>query len=167
VRGAGVQLAKGAALILVAIVIGIVLLQVVDDGEEGAIDANEPRPTTTTTGESPSSTQPTTASTAANTQPARDPSEVAVLVLNAGAPTGAAGTLSGALRDKGYTNQPVDATDWTGADHDATAVFCKPNFGADAAALAAAVQEGLQPEAWPDPPPPQSDTVDCVVAVGG
>jgi hypothetical protein len=166
-RGAGVQLAKGAGLILVAIIVGIVLLQVVDDGTEGAIEPNATRPaatTTTTTGE-PSSTGATTGTTTADTQPARELSQVPIIVLNAGAATGAAGELSTALESKGYTDQE-GATDWTGVERTGNAVFCKPGFNADALALATAVQSGLQPEPWPEPAPPSSANVDCVVAVG-
>jgi hypothetical protein len=166
-RGAGVQLAKGAGLVLVAIIIGIVLLQVVDDGTDASVSPNEPRPTTTVppTTTEPSSSDSTSPTTGAGTQLARSPEEVPIIVLNAGAPTGAAGDLSTALQAKGYTNQQ-DPTDWAGASRTGTAVFCKPGAQADAAGLATEVQEGLQPEPWPDPAPPSSGNVDCVVAVG-
>jgi hypothetical protein len=166
-RGAGVQLAKGAGLILGAIVIGIVLLQIVDDGRDGSVgaDATRPRNTTTTSATEPSSTGSTTGSTGGTPQPAREPAQVPLIVLNAGAPAGTAGELSDTLETKGYTNQE-EATDWTGGERDGTAVFCKAGLNADAVALATAVQDGLQPQAWPEPAPPNSGNVDCVVAVG-
>jgi hypothetical protein len=163
VRGAGVQLAKGAGLVLVAIIIGIVLLQVVDDGSDTNVPAAQ-NSTTTTTAKKGTTVPPTTVTTVPST-PQKQPDQVRLVVLNAGAPTGAAGDLSDSLRTKGYTTQ-VRATDWPNANRQGTTVLCKPAFSREASALAIAVGAGTKTAAFPTPPPPSSDNVDCVVAVG-
>jgi hypothetical protein len=163
-RGAGVQLAKGAGLVLLAIIIGIVLLQVVDDGDVSNTSAGASSTTTTTQRNTTTTRAPTTRTTVAST-PAKAPDQVRVIVLNAGAATGAAGDLSDALRTKGYTNQ-VRATDWPGASGKGTSVYCKPGFEREASMLAIAVGAGTKTPSFPSPPPPSSENVDCVVAVG-
>src|SRR3954470_14111680 len=162
VRGAGVQLAKGAGLVLLAIIIGIVLLQIVDDGDT-KLPAASNSTTTTTTTKKGTTLPPTTVTTVPST-PAKQPEQVRLVVLNAGAATGAAGDLSDSLRTKGYTNQ-VRATDWPNANRQGTSVLCKPAFSREAAALAVAVGAGTKTDAFPSPPPPSTDNVDCVVAV--
>jgi hypothetical protein len=163
VRGAGVQLAKGAGLVLVAIIIGIVLLQVVDDGDTNLPAATDSS-TTTTTAKKGTTLPPTTVTTVPST-PQKQPEQVRLIVLNAGAATGAAGDLSDSLRTKGYTTQ-VRATDWPNANRQGTTVLCKPAFSREGAALAVAIGANTKSEAFPTPPPPSSDNVDCVVAVG-
>jgi hypothetical protein len=163
VRGAGVQLAKGAGLVLVAIIIGIVLLQVVDDGSSTDVPAAT-NGTTTTTAKKGTTVPPTTVTTVPST-PQKQPEQVRLIVLNAGAPTGAAGDLSDSLRTKGYTTQ-VRATDWPNANRQGTTVLCKPAFSREGAALAVAIGGSTKSEAFPNPPPPSSANVDCVVAVG-
>ena len=106
-----------------------------------------------------------TTTTAKPTTPVKAPDQVRVIVLNAGAKTGAAGTLSDALRTKGYTNQQR-ATDWPGIKGKGTSVFCKPGFEREAVPLAMAVGPGTKTPAFPNPPPPSSNDVDCVVATG-
>jgi LytR cell envelope-related transcriptional attenuator len=164
VRGAGVQLAKGAGLVLVAIIIGVVLLQVVDDGKSGPVAAAPS--TTTTTTKTTSSAPNVTTTTKKPTTPAKSPEQVRVVVLNAGAKTGAAKATSTALRSKGYTNQPNQATDWANKNQTGNTVLCKPGFEREASSLAVAVGNGAKTVAFPTPPPPSSTNVDCVVAVG-
>jgi hypothetical protein len=164
VRGAGMQAAKGAGLVALAIIIGIVLLQIVDDGSSGPVSAKSDR-TTTTTQKRGTSTAPTTATTGSST-PAKAPDQVRVLVLNAGAQPGAAADMATALQQKGYTNQPEQPNDWAGVDGKGTSVFCKPDFEREAVSLAMAVGPNTKTPAFPDPAPPFSDNVDCVVAVG-
>jgi hypothetical protein len=166
VRCAGVQLAKGAGLVLIAIIIGVVLLQIVDDGKSGPVSAAPPSTTTTT---KPTTTEPntgTTTTTKKPTTPAKSPDQVRVVVLNAGAKTGSARTTSTSLRSKGYTNQPNQPTDWTGKTQTGNSVLCKAGFDREAASLAIAVGSGTKTAPFPTPPPPSSTNVDCVVAVG-
>jgi hypothetical protein len=168
-RGAGYAALLGALLIGVAVVIGIVLLQIGDNNDNGpqstAGNTTKTTQSTTTT----TTTEPTTNtnSTASTTPTARQPSEVKIIVLNGGAPAGTAGDMSDSLRTKGYTNQPQPANDWSGHTQTENSVYCQDGFQREGTALAIAVGEGTTTKfPYPKPPPPFSDAVDCVVVVG-
>jgi hypothetical protein len=164
-RGAGYAALLGALLIGVAVVIGIVLLQIGDDDNNGPQSTagnttvpTQPATTTTTAGSTP---------TASTTPTARPPSEVSLIVLNGGAPAGAAGTKADQLKVKGYTNQPQPANDWSGHTQTENTVFCQDGFQREGTTLAIAVGEGTQAVIpYPEPPPPYYDEVNCVVVVG-
>ena len=164
-RGAGTAAAKGAGLILLAVVIGIVLLNVVDkDGDvDAGTEADEPVTDTTTT------VAGTTDSTEPNGDdeelgPVMPPDQVAVLVLNGGAPTGSAGDMRDQLRNAGYTNT-LEPSDWD-VSQTGNSVLCRAGLEREAAALATAVGAGTTTADFPDPPPPGSDDADCVVVIG-
>jgi LytR cell envelope-related transcriptional attenuator len=164
-RGAGFAAAKGIALIGLAVVIGLVLLLVVDDGDTNpdtgsASNANETTTTTAGTTET-TATTPTTE----DTVPAKTPAELSVLVLNGGAPQGAAKEMSDNLKLSQYTNQP-QPSDWADRNQQGNVVMCKPGLDQEAAALATAVGEGTPVEPFADPAPPGSEGADCVVVVG-
>jgi hypothetical protein len=164
--GAGFAAAKGAALIVVALIIGIVLLNVVDDGSndvDSAGSSSEDNGDTTDT--SGATTDPTTAPTTVDTVPARTPAELVVLVLNGGAPQGTARTMSDNLKVAGYTNQP-EPSDWEGLEQAGNLVLCRPGLDEEAGALATAVGPSTPISPFPDPIPPGSETSDCVVVVG-
>lgn len=162
-RTAGFAAAKGAGVIAAAVLVGVLLLQIVDDGSTGPIGAagdGKPDTTTTTGKSSPDKTTSTTEATA----PAKNADQVKVLVLNGGAAAGSAGTMSETLKQKGYTNQePANDDD---ATRTGNVVHCREGLEREAAALAVAVGEGTPVETFPDPAPPNSDTADCVVIVG-
>jgi hypothetical protein len=144
--------ARGAVLIGVAMVIGIVLLQVVDNGGGGqftsgpaATDNNTGRTTTTTVG-------------------GRPVQEVAVLVLNGTGVSQAAATLANKLRGLGYAiagtgNTPVQ----TG-----TTIACREGYEKEAEQLAATVDPAgaATVVGFPAPPPADSDTASCIVFIG-
>jgi hypothetical protein len=165
-RGAGYAALLGALLIGVAVVIGIVLLQIGDN------DNNPPQSTagnTTATTKPPAATTTTTGSTptASTTPNPRPPAEVSLIVLNGGAPAGAAGTMSDDLKVQGYTNQPQPANDWTGHTQTANSVYCQDGFQREGTALAIAVGEGTTTHIpYPTPGPPYSTDFNCVVVVG-
>jgi hypothetical protein len=166
-RGAGVQAAKGAGLVLLAVIIGIVLLQVVDDGSKAPSNAGASGTTTQTTHRATTTTTSghTTTTTKVAVTPARPPSQVRVIALNAGAPSGAAATMHNSLQTKGYTNQQP-ANDWAGTKLHGNTVYCRAGFEQEAQALAVAVGQGTAIKPWPSPPPPFSASSDCVVGVG-
>ena len=161
-RGAGFAAAKGAGLIGLAVLIGIVLLNVVDDGSTKDSNSNSGSTgaTTTTTAAAASTTTSTS-----DKVPAKTPAELSVLVLNSGAPQGAARTMSENLKLQQYTNQ-LQPSDWSGHTETGNVVYCKTGLDQEAAALATAVGSGTPVKAFPSPAPPGSDGADCVVAVG-
>jgi hypothetical protein len=159
-RGNSSAFVKGALLIGLAVVIGVVLLQVSDNDDEGtsgAAPSDTTQPTTTTT------IPPTT--TTVPTAPPKTNAELALIVLNGGAPTGAAADMNTQLKQAGYTNQEA-ANDWEGQTQAGNSVLCKPGLDREAVALSVAVGENTPTAAFPDPPPPFSENVDCVVVVG-
>lgn len=171
-RGAGFAVAKGALLIGLAVVIGIVLLQQVDNGKKSstpvATTATTAKPKTTTTVQrAATTTTPTTAPLA----PPKTPDQLRVIVLNGGAPAGTAKDMSdNTLKPAGYTNQATP-NNWSGHTQQGNSVICDAGLDREAAALATAVGSGtavpVQP--MPSPPPPFGDgppKVDCFVIVG-
>jgi hypothetical protein len=147
--------ARGAGLIGAAVIVGIILLQVIDDGggtSGGGDGANGSNGSPVT-----SETTPTTA------EGQRSPSEVPVVVLNAGQPTGSALNKTNALRLAGYNmqapgNDPVA--------REGVAVQCTEEFEAEAAALALAVQENATVEAYPAEVPAGAENAECIVLLG-
>jgi LytR cell envelope-related transcriptional attenuator len=154
---------RGAGLVGLAVVLGIVLLQVVDKGPSGhgATPAHKSQATTTPT--------PTSAALPASSQPAttakgnaKPRSEVRILVLNAGAASGAAGNMTNKLRALGYQLAPPDNT----TARKGTAVQCKQGFDKEATQLQGDVGAGTTIEPLPNPPLPGTENVNCVVLVG-
>jgi hypothetical protein len=160
VRGAGSAAAKGAVLIGLAVILGIFLLQRIDTGETGPADDNGAAGSSTTT-----TTAAGTTTTTAPQTPAKTADQVHVIVLNGGAAAGEAGRTSDNLRQAGYTNQDT-ANTWSGHEQQGDTVLCKAGLDREAAALAVAVGEGATVQAFPTPPPPYTDNVDCAVVVG-
>jgi len=93
----------------------------------------------------------------------RDPSEVRVLVLNAGQAAGAAMNMANQLRTAGYNTLPAsnDPIERTGV-----AVQCREGFDSEAAALTLAVGQGATVEPFPDQPLPEAADADCLVLLG-
>ena len=161
-RTAGFAAAKGAGVIAVAVLVGVLLLQIVDDGSTGPIgSAGDGTPAATTTTDKPSPGKTTTTVAMA---PAKSPDQVRVLVLNGGAAAGSAGTLSDLLKQKGYTNQEPANDDTT--TRSGNVVHCSEGLQREASALAVAVGDGTPVEPFPDPAPAHSDAADCVVIIG-
>jgi len=161
-RGASAAAAKGAALIGLAVIVGVFLLQRTDTSANSSSTPVNTVKTTTTV----KTAQSTTTSTTLPATPTKTPDQLKVLVLNGGAPTGAAATMRTKLQSAGYTNQ-APASTWTGHTQTGKSVMCKSGLSREAVALS--VQTALQGSkvvTFPTPPPPSSDAVDCVVVVG-
>jgi hypothetical protein len=162
-RGASSAAVKGALLIGVAIVIGLVLLrQVGDNTSTASAKSTTTKPKTTTTQPKENSTTTTVPIT-----PAKTPAEIKLIVLNGGAKSGSAGAMSNSLRNAGYTNQ-AQANDWTGHTQSGNTVQCQPGLDREAVALSQQTAlQGSTVKPWPTPPPPTYGyAADCVVVVG-
>lgn len=143
--------ARGAVLIGLAVVIGIVLLQVVDKGGGGG------------SGVSPPATQAPDESTTSTTgESGRPPDQVRVLVLNASGLANAAGTKANELRGSGY----AIAGTGNAEQQQGSTVACTSGFEKEADALAKAAGAGFSVTTYPDPPPPDSENADCIVTLG-
>src|SRR5690348_3814753 len=101
------QSAKGAMLIALAVIVGIVLLQIVDPGKSGPVGARTRNSTTSTSSTTTTTTRKggSTTSTTAASSTQKTPATLRLLVLNAGAATGSAGHVSTNLKNQGFTNQ--------------------------------------------------------------
>ena len=166
-RGAGYAALLGALLIGVAVVIGIVLLQVGDRNDNGPASATT-SPTTTTkphpTGSSTTTKPPTTTPKT----PPIAPSALKLIVLNAGAKSGQAGVMASELKQRGYTNMAL-ANDWAGHHQVGNSVYCRTGLGREGARLATLVgPNGSVALHIPFPKnfSPNGAGKDCVVVVG-
>jgi hypothetical protein len=164
-RSVAFSAARGALLIGIAVIIGIVLLQVIDDGSSGPIGngsvsaggTTDTTPSNRGGGDSSSSTTTTTAST-----PVKPPAEVAVLVLNGSGRPGAATAQSNALKAKGY--QPLTPADT--AARQGNIVYFKAGFDRECTTVATNVDGAPKVEPVPSPPPTGSESASCVVILG-
>jgi hypothetical protein len=157
---AGFSAARGALLVAVAVIIGIVLLQAIDDGNDGPVGdggASSTTSTSTATSTDTSGGSSTTSTTKAAVLP---PAQVTARVLNGSGTSGAAGTLTNTLKAKGYkTLVASDASPRTG-----TVVYAKSGRTAECTTLAQSVPNSkVQP--MPTPVPGGQDA-DCIVVIG-
>jgi hypothetical protein len=156
---AGFSAARGAALVAIAVIIGVVLLQAIDDGNDGPVGDGGPASTTTTT--TPASTGSSGPETTTSTKAAAlPPGQVTVRVLNGSGVAGAAGTLTNTLKAKGYkTLVASDASPRTG-----TVVYAKTGRTTECTTLSASVPNS-KVQAMPTPVPGGQDA-DCIVVIG-
>ena len=149
-RSAGGAMARGIVLILVAVLLGVVLLNATDDPEpfaQASDQESDDQGSTPTSAPATDTTDDTTATTAPVT--ARDPSEVTVYVVNGSGVRGAAGSITERL--KGSTYITVDPGNIETVD--SSRVYFTPGYEADAAAIASLLTPPPAVEAMPDPPP--------------
>lgn len=151
---------RGVFLVLAAVILGIVLLQVVDDGGAPKQPSSGPGATTTTVDDSGRTTTPTSVDGATLT-PA---GQLKVQVLNGRGVSGVAGQMTEALTGKGYTSilEPKDADRREG-----NIVTCKKGLAGEAALLATQVGDAKVEKTFPDPPPANaSPDAQCLVILG-
>lgn len=153
---------RGAALIGLAVIVGIVLLQVVDNGSSGPAKAGGAKAGATSTTKAASNTTAAPTTTAAPGGAVKPPAQIRVLVLNGSGVTGAAKTKTNQLRALGYnTLTPTDTLARTGDFAE-----CKAGFEREVQTLAKAVGAGTKVVNFPTPPPPYTANVDCIVILG-
>jgi hypothetical protein len=166
-RGAGSAAIKGALLIGLAILVGVFLLNRVDDTDSGAqVSTNTTKPKTTTT-KPTQPTQPAASTTVPRTTPVKSPAQLRIIVLNGGAASGAAKTLRDSLVKVGYTNQP-QANNWSGHTQKGKSLLCKPGLAQESVALSQQTAlQGAKVDNFPTPPPAVvTSDIDCIVVVG-
>jgi hypothetical protein len=151
--------ARGAALIVVAIVVGLVLLRNgIDTGEVVASNGGTSKTTTTTV---------KGGGTTTTTVALKPPAEVKVLVANGSTVNGAAKRVADALKAKGYTTLPPASVP-KGKEVATTTVYFQPGFQREAAAVAAALGAPPLPAVAPMPatPPVAPSTCNVLVILG-
>lgn len=154
--------ARGAALVVVAVLLGLVLLRNGLDTSEVVTSSNGDDTSTDggDGGGDDGADEETTTTLAA-----RSPAEVAVVVLNGTSVSGAAGKYSTAIGSAGY--QMLDPGD-AATKIPATQVFFTPGFEREAAAvaLAAGAPATVIPAPLPTPPPGEVGAANVVLVIG-
>jgi len=164
-RGAGYAALLGALLIGVAVVIGIVLLQIGDRNDNGPASVKS-HATTTTRPHTTRTTHTTTTHTTTPRTPPIAPGSLKVIVLNGGAATGQAGVMTTNLRQHGYTSI-APANDWTGHHQVGNSVTCRGGLEREARQLALQVGPNVPVHIrFPKTFSPLRAGQDCVVVVG-
>ena len=155
--------ARGAALVVVAVLLGLVLLRNGLDTSE--VVTSSKGDDTSTDGGSDDGDGSDSDEETTTTLAARPPAEVAVVVLNGTSVSGAAGKYSTAIGSVGY--QMLDPGD-AATKIPATQVFFTPGFEREAAAvaLAAGAPATVIPAALPTPPPGEVGAANVVLVIG-
>lgn len=163
-RSAGTQTAKGAGLIAVAVVIGVVLLHTAPQPETITASSPVTQPPVT---KAPKTTEPP-APTTTTIPPPRPTSQVHVEVANGTQVIGLGGKIRSQLSTDGY-NTDKPALDAPTKDHTTSQIFFQPGFQSDALQLASTLSVAATAVVpMPTPPPvPQSLTgVDILLIAG-
>lgn len=144
-RSSGMAAGRGAALLAVAVVIGIVLLNAADNEPSRQVSTGGDT-TTTAPAEATTTLAPTT-----STLPLRAPKEVKVLSTNGTDVKGAARKATDVLRTAGFNVlAPIDF----GKDVTVSAVYSTTGFEREAVAVATSLGLGVAVvKAMPTPPP--------------
>jgi LytR cell envelope-related transcriptional attenuator len=133
-----------------AVILGIVGLQILDDSGGRSSDATA----TTTPGTSGATT----------TAPLRGKNEVRVKVYNASGVQGKAQTLTDTLRTQGYNMQTPANLD---KQRQGTVVECVAGFEREGTLLALyGVDAGSKTAPYPSDPPEGASEADCIVVIG-
>jgi hypothetical protein len=149
--------ARAAIVVGLAVILGIVGLQILDDSGGGSSDATvTTAPGVTTTGTAGTATTTTT--------PVRDNKDVRVKVYNASGVPGRAQTLTTTLGEKHYDMQdPANLTD----KRQGIVVECVKGFEREGQLLASqGVGGGATAQAYPSNPPDGASDADCLVVIG-
>ncbi len=171
--------ARGAALIGLLVIIGIIGLQVLDDsspsGGEVTIttlpgETTLPGTATTLAPSTTAATATTKAATATTKAPTattikqKKPADIKVMVYNASGVDGMAANMADKLKSVGYN---VIGKDNITPERAGTTVSCRAGLDAEATELAnKGVGSGATVTAFPANPPKGSDEADCIVILG-
>jgi hypothetical protein len=157
--------ARGAALVVAAVLLGLVLLRNGLDTSEVVTSSNDKGSSTDGSSDAGTDEATDTGEETTTTLAARSPAEVSVVVLNGTSVGGAAGKYSTAIGSAGYQMlEPGDAA----TKIPATQVFFTPGFEREAAAvaIAAGTPATVTPAPLPAPPPGEVGTANVVIVIG-
>jgi hypothetical protein len=159
--------ARGAALVVVAVVIGLFLLREgLDTSEAVSTDSSDQGTDSSDSASGSDSTDDGTADTTTTTVASRPPGEVPTIVLNGSGVAGSAGNYSDVLAAAGYQLTNPDGAN-ADADTATTLVYFAPGFEAEAAGVAAAIgAPTLEPTPLPTTPPGPIAGASVVVVLG-
>jgi LytR cell envelope-related transcriptional attenuator len=173
---------RGAVLVGLLVIVGIVGLQVLDDSSPGSTDVvvtttlpgqttlpavTTVPPATATTKPATTATTKATASaargTSATTVKTKKPADIKVVVFNASGVTQMAENMSNQLKAVGYNSSVGgNLSERTG-----TIVQCKAGLEAEATKLANdGVGKGASVTPYPANPPTNAGDADCIVVLG-
>jgi hypothetical protein len=146
--------ARGAIVVGLAVILGIVGLQILDDSGPSTSVAT----VTSTTAPTGQAGSPST------TSGVRPPAQVRVKVYNASGVQGRAQILTDQLKSAGYNMQtPANLS----SQRAGTVVECVKGFKREGALLALyGVPNGAQPQPYPSDPPAGASDADCLVIIG-
>jgi hypothetical protein len=151
--------ARGAIVVGLAVILGIVGLQILDDSGPGSGSSNATGTTVTT----PAGTSAGTG--AVSTTTGRRPNnQVKVKVYNASGVQGLAQTQTDKLKAVGYNTQtPANLS----SKRAGTVVECRKGFEAEGVVLALyGIGNGAKPQPYPASPPAGASEADCIVIIG-
>lgn len=157
--------ARGAALVVAAVLLGLVLLRNGLDTSEVVTSSNGDDTSTDGSSDAGTDDATDTGEETTTTLGARSPAEVTVVVLNGTSVSGAAGKYSTALASAGYQMlEPGDAA----TKIPATQVYFTEGFEREAAAVALATgaPATVTPAALPTPPPGEVGAANVVIIIG-
>jgi len=160
--------ARGAALVVVAVVIGLFLLREGLDTSEAVSSGSTDQGSDASDSGSDSGATDGGASTTTTTVASRPPDQVPTVVLNDSGIAGAAGSYSDVLAAAGYQlTNPDGANADAEGDAATTIVYFAPGFEAEAAGVATAIgAPTLAPTALPTTPPGPIAGASVVVVIG-
>ena len=161
--------ARGAALVVVAVLIGLFLLREgLDTSEAVTTNSSDKGGDSSDSSDSSDSTDEG-GSTTSTTLAARAPADVPTIVLNDSGISGSAGTYSDVLLAAGYQlTNPDGANADAEGDAATTIVYFAPGFQAEAAAVAAVIgaPDTVVPTELPTTPPGPIAGASVVVVLG-
>jgi hypothetical protein len=144
---------RGAVLVGLAVIVGIIGLQILDDSGTGSSITI-----------APSDTVPTSTTAAGQTPKPHPPGQVSVKVYNSSNVQGAGQQLTDKLKTFGYNMQSAATLNGT---RKGTVVECRSGYQGDGVVIAGyGIGNGATTAPFPPDPPAGSDTANCIVIVG-
>jgi len=162
--------ARGAALVVVAVVIGLFLLREgLDTSEAVTTNSSDQGSDTSDSNDASDGTDEGAGTTTTTTVPTRAPEDVPTIVLNDSGVAGAAGGYSDALAAAGYQlTNPDGANADAEGDAATTVIYFAPGFEEDAAAVGVVIgaPATVVPAELPTTPPGPIAGASVVVVLG-